>query len=70
MVVVQNLEQMEETWGEARKDGPLLRHICEVLGKYKDVLTNELFQELPPKREVDHKIKVIPGSKSPSKAPY
>ena len=48
------------TRGEAKKDEPLPRHIREVLGKYKDVLTNELPQELPSKREVDHKIEVIP----------
>ena len=61
---------MEGTWGEARNDGLLPRHIREVLGKYKDVFTNELPQELPPKRKVDHKIEVIPGSEPPSKAPY
>ena len=70
LVVVVRMEQMEGTRGEARNDGPLSRHIREVLGKYKDVLTNELPQELPPKREVDHKIEVIPRSEPPSKAPY
>ena len=64
------MEQMEGTSGEARKDGPLPRHICKVLGKYKDVLTNELSQELPPRKEVNHKIQIIPGFKPPSKAPY
>ena len=70
LVEVVQMEQMEGTRGEARKDGPLPKHIRKVLGKYKDVLTNELPQELPPKREVDHKIEVKPGSKLPSKAPY
>ena len=70
LVVVVQMEQMEGTREKARNDGPLSRQICKVLGKYKDVLTNELFQELPPKREVDHKIEVIPGSEPPSKAPY
>ena len=64
------MEQMEGTLGEARKDRSLPKHIREVLGKYKDVLTNELPQELPPKREVDHKIEVISGSEPPSNAPY
>ena len=64
------MEQMEGTQGEARNDGPLPRHIREVLGKYKNVLTNELPQELPPKRKVDHKIEVISGSKPPSQTPY
>ena len=70
LVVVVQMEQMEGTRWEARKDGLLPRHISKVLGKYKDVLTNELSQELLPKREVDHKIEVIPRSEPPSKAPY
>ena len=70
VVVVVRIEQMEGIRGEARKDGPLLRHIRDLLGKYKDVLTNELPQELPPKKEIDHKIGVILGSEPPSKAPY
>jgi hypothetical protein len=41
-----------------------------VIQKFKDVLTKELPNELPPKREVDHKIEVVPGSEPPSKAPY
>jgi hypothetical protein len=41
-----------------------------VLKRYKDVLTKELPHELPPKREVDHKIEVIPGAEPPSKALY
>ena len=64
------MEQMEGTRGEARNDGPLPRHIRKVLGKYKDILTNELPQELPLKREVDHKIEMILGSEPPSKALY
>jgi hypothetical protein len=38
--------------------------------RYKNVLTKELPQELLPKREVDHKIKVIPGAEPPSMASY
>ena len=68
--MVVQMDQMEGTRGEAGNDGPLPRHNCEVLGKLKDVLTNELPQVLPPKREVDHKIEVTPGSEPPSKAPY
>ena len=44
--------------------------VRNTLNKYKDVLTNELPRELPPRREVDHKIDVVPGAEPPSKAPY
>ena len=70
MVVVVRMEQLQRTHEEAKTNGPPPKHICKVLGRYKDVLTNELPQELPPTREVDHKIEVIPGSEPPSKAPY
>jgi hypothetical protein len=64
------MEQHRITHEEAKTNGPPPKHICDVLGRYKDVLTNELPQELPPTREVDHKIEVVPGSEPPSKAPY
>jgi hypothetical protein len=64
MVVVVRMEQHQRTHKEAKTDGPPPKHIRDVLGRYKDVLTNELPQELPPTREVDHKIEVVPGSLS------
>jgi hypothetical protein len=70
MVVVVRMEQHQRTHDEAKTDGPFPKHIRDVLGRYKDVLINELSQELPPMREVDHKIEVVPGSEPPSKAPY
>ena len=70
MVVVRVGQEEDQAAGKAKGDKPLPKHIQEVLAKYKDVLTNELPQELPPRREVDHKIEVIPGSEPPSKAPY
>ena len=48
MVVVQ-LEQLQGTYREARKDGPPLNHICEMLVRYKDVFTNVLLKMLLPR---------------------
>ena len=70
MVVVVRMEQLQRTHEEAKTNGPPSKHICKVLVRYKDVLTNKLPKELPPTREVDHKIEMIPGSEPPSKAPY
>ena len=42
----------------------------DVLKRYQDVMTEDLPNELPPRREVDHKIEVKPGTEPPSKAPY
>ena len=68
LVVVVQVKPIEGTKREAKKDGTLLKHIHKVLERYKDILTNDLPQELLPKKEVNHKIKVIPESKSPSKS--
>jgi hypothetical protein len=70
MVVVVWMDQLQKTHEEAKIDGPPPKHIHEVLGRYNDVLTNDLSQELLPIREVDHKIEVISGSEPPSKAHY
>ena len=44
---------------------------CEdVLKRYQDVMSEDLSNELPPRREVDDKIEVKPGTEPPSKAPY
>jgi hypothetical protein len=40
------------------------------LNKFPEVLTSELPNALPPCREVDHKIKMVPGATFLSKASY
>ena len=42
----------------------------DVLKRYQEVMPEDLPNELPPRREVDHKIEVKPRTKLPSKAPY
>ena len=42
----------------------------EVLSKYKHVFPDELPAGLPPSREVDHKIELIPGSTPPSRPTF
>ena len=44
--------------------------VKDVLKGYQDVMPEDLSNELPPRREVDHKIEVKPGTEPPSKAPY
>lgn len=38
------------------------KFIAQVLNEFGDVLTNELPDELPPVREVNHKIELVPGA--------
>ena len=44
--------------------------VKDVLKRYQDVMPEDLPNELSPRREVDHKIEVQPGTEPPSKAPY
>ncbi len=41
-----------------------------VLEEFPDVMPEELFDDLPPKRQVDHAIEVMLGMAPPSKGPY
>ena len=40
IMVVAQLEQFQRTHREAKKDGPLPKHIRGLLARYKDWLTN------------------------------
>src|SRR5207237_3537604 len=44
-----------------------LKHI---LNEYKDVFPDDLPIGLPPSREIDHRVELIPGSVPPSRATY
>ena len=42
----------------------------KLIDKYRDVFPDELPPGLPPQREIDHKIELIPGSSPPSRPTY
>jgi len=44
--------------------------IKRVLEEFLDVMLKDLPEDLPPRRRVDHAIKVMPGVAPPTKAPY
>ena len=44
--------------------------VIDVLESFRDVMPAELPKRLPPKREVDHKIELVPNATPPAKAPY
>ena len=41
-----------------------------MMKSFKDVMPDQLTQRLPPKREVDHQIELLPGAKPSAKGPY
>ncbi|KAE8706830.1 cytochrome P450 78A7-like [Hibiscus syriacus] len=46
------------------------REVGQVLAEFRDVMPTELPKHLPPKREVDHKIELVPNAEPPTKASY
>ncbi|XP_075101865.1 uncharacterized protein LOC142177290 [Nicotiana tabacum] len=44
--------------------------IEKVLDDNKDVMPEELPKQLPPRKEVDHQIELVPGAKPPAMSPY
>ncbi|XP_039033835.1 uncharacterized protein LOC120169792 [Hibiscus syriacus] len=44
--------------------------VSHVLAEFKDVMPAELPKKLPPKREVDHKIELVPNAEPLARAPY
>jgi len=44
--------------------------IRRVLEEFPDVMPEELPEDFPPRRRVDHAIEVISGVEPPAKAPY
>ena len=50
--------------------GTNLAQLQKILKEYKDVFRDKLPSGLPPRRDVDHKIELEPGSAPMAKAPY
>ena len=50
--------------------GEVPKKIASVLQQFADVMLPQLPKELPPRRAIDHRIELVPGTKPPSQAPY
>ncbi len=68
MCVMRVLDEYEPK--EATKSVTSSKCIKQVLEKFPDVMPEELHEDLPLRRRVDHAIKVMPGVAPPAKAPY
>ncbi len=68
LCVMRVLDEFEPR--EATKVVSLHKCIKQVLKEFPDVMPEELSDELPPRRQVDHVIEVMPGVAPPAKAPY
>jgi len=68
MCVMRVLDEYEPK--EATKLVTSAKCIKQVLEEFSDVMPEELPKYLPPKRRVDHAIKVVLRVAPPAKAPY
>jgi len=68
LCVMRMLDEYEPK--EATKLVTSAKCIKQVLEEFLDVMPEELPKDLPPKRQVDHAIAVVPGMAPPAKAPY
>ena len=48
----------------------LPEEIQDMLGEYRDIVVDELPNELPPRRNISHQIDFIPGASLPNKETY
>ncbi|XP_040948667.1 uncharacterized protein [Gossypium hirsutum] len=55
---------------EEKFEGEIPREVKQLLQSFQDVMPTELPKTLPPKREVDHKIELLPNTEPPARAPY
>jgi len=68
MCVMRVLDEFEPK--EATKLVTSPKCIRRVLEEFPDVMLEDLPEDLPPRRRVDHAIEVMPGLAPPAKAPY
>ena len=52
------------------KQVEVLDAIAPILRRFSDVMPPELPKKLPPRRQTDHQIELVPGSRPPTQAPY
>ncbi len=68
MCVMRVLDEYEPK--EATKLVTSARCIKQVLEEFPNVMPEELLEDLPPRRRVDHAIEMVPRMAPPAKAPY
>ena len=55
---------------EGNNSDPVSDGVKRVLQEFQNVMLEQLPKVLPPRRTVDHEIKLLPGVKPPTKSPY
>jgi hypothetical protein len=67
MLFINEIDDSEKRDSGVARVDPRIKAVLE---EYKDVFPDDLPSGLPPTRDIDHKIEIIPGSAPPVRAPY
>src|SRR3984893_10129646 len=67
MLFINEIDDSERRESGVARVDPRIKVVLE---EYKDVFPDDLPGGLPPTRDIDHKIEIIPGSAPPVRAPY
>ena len=63
-------EQCIVSVGEEKTKTPYPKKVQSILDEFSDIFPRDLPAGLPPQRDVDHHIELVPGAEPPHKAPY
>jgi hypothetical protein len=67
MLFINEIDDSEKRESGVARVDPRIKAVLE---EYKDLFPDDLPSGLPPTRDIDHKIEIIPGSAPPVRAPY
>ena len=63
-------EQCTVSVGEEKTKTPYPKQVQSILNEFSDIFPKDLPAGLPPSRDVDHRIELVPGAEPPHRAPY
>ena len=63
-------EQCTVSVGEEKTKTPYPEQVQSILYAFSDIFPRDLLVGLPPQRDVDHRIELVPSAEPPHRAPY
>ena len=67
---IQAQDQCTVAIGEDQTKTPYPEQVQEILNDFTDIFPRDLPAGLPPQRDIDHRIDLVPGAEPPHRAPY
>ena len=63
-------EQCTVAIGDDKTKTPYPKQVQSILDDFSDIFPRDSPTGLPPKRNIDHRIELVPGAEPPHRAPY